>query len=116
MKTAIAILAAAILTGCATSRPWENAQIGCLEYANAACHAAAENGYLSGVVTCTPRGAMSRHAVTWIIEDGKTLYYDAAFRRYRTQRELGVTHSITDGPSRGSFDLIPLMHAKKGKQ
>ena len=107
MRTLIAMLSAAILTGCASTRPWEAATIGCLEHANAAVHAAAESGYLSGVVTCTPRGAMARHAVTWVIKDGKALYYDAAFRRYRTQREIGTIHSITDGPSRGSFDLIP---------
>ena len=110
MKTLIAIALAAILAGCASSRPWEGATISCLEYANRAVHVAAESGHLSGVVTCTPHGAMARHAVTWIIEDGKTIYYDAAFRCYRTQRELGTIHSITDGPSLGSFDLIPAKH------
>lgn len=105
MRLIAAILLAAILTGCTSTRPWEGAQIGCLQYANAACIAAINDGHLSGVIECTLPNTTQRHAVTWIIEDGVTLYYDRAFRIYRT--ELGVTHRTTDGPSRGSFEIIP---------
>ena len=105
MRFIVAILTAATLAGCTTARPWESAQIGCLQYANAACIAAVNDGYLSGVVECTLPNTSQRHAVMWVVVDGRTLYWDASFRKYRT--DLGITHRVTDGPSRGSFDLIP---------
>ena len=105
MQTLAAILLAVILAGCTTSRPWERAQIGCLQYANAACIAAINDGYLSGVVECTLPNTSARHAVTWVVVDGEMRYYDRAFRMYRTN--LGVIHRVTDGPSRGSCDIIP---------
>ena len=110
MKTAIAIALAAILTGCASSRPWEGRiPNNCEDQANKAVRVASENNHLTGVVICTPRRAMARHAVTWVIYEGELELYDAAMGRRVTARELGTVHHVTLGPSRGSFDLIPTM-------
>jgi hypothetical protein len=101
-----------MLTGCATAPAWETAEIGCLERANAACIAAMQDGYPAGVVSCTLPRTQVRHAVTWIVKDGKTLYWDASFNCYRTQAELGRVWATTDGPSKGIFDLAPMPKAK----
>ena len=106
VKAIALIILALTLSGCATAPPWERAEIGCLQYANAACINAVQEGYQSGMVTCTLPGTTQRHAVTWVIVDGKTLYYDAAWGIYRTR--LGTVHSTCDGPSLGSYAILPL--------
>ena len=96
------------LSGCATAPPWERSKPECLQYANAACIAAMLNNHESGVVICTLPGTSDRHAVTWIVDDGKTLFWDAAWGFYRTQAELGTVHYMTDGISAGAFDFLPM--------
>ena len=113
IRALILTVLCATLSGCATTRPWESARIGCLQYANAACIAAIEDGYPAGVVSCTLPGTFTRHAVTVIIDDGKRLYWDAAFGRYRTRAQLGKIHSMRDGPSRGAYGLLPNLRSVK---
>ena len=61
----------------------------------------------AAIVVCTLPGTTQRHALLRIVEDGTTRYYDRAFGCYRT--DIGVVHYVVeDGPSRGSFDLIPV--------
>jgi len=108
MKTAIVIILGLVFSGCTTARPWEAAQIGCLQYANAACIESMETvdpltnkPYRAGIIICTLPGMTQHHAVTWVIDGSKTLYWDGAWRQYRTQAELGVVHTICEGPSSG---------------
>jgi hypothetical protein len=105
-RALIAILSAAILTGCVSSRPWEHARIGCLQYANACAISAWQNGKISGVVICRQNGAQSRHAVTRIWHKGKWEYYDLSTHTPMLRWELGEIFEETIGPSRGAYDLM----------
>ena len=104
----IAIISLLALSGCATVQPWERARPECLQFANAACISAMLHDKQAGVVICTLPGTTDRHAVTWIIDNGVTLYWDASWHRYRTQAELGEVHYIVEGTSAGAFDVLPM--------
>jgi len=110
MYALIVIVLAAILmtSGCASLGPWEDARLECLQYANAACISAMMDGYPAGIVSCTLPGTSVRHAVIWILKDGKQLFYDPSWGCYRSQKELGKVHGVTYGPSKGAFDVLPM--------
>ena len=105
---ALALLIAAILTGCGTirlPRPCETAKIGCIQYANAAWFAERLKGNKCEVVTCTlPGYTDERHALIAVREDGKERFYDPAFGFYR--KNIGVEHYRTMGTSRGFCDIL----------
>lgn len=106
-KTILA-LSLSLLCGCASAPPWEDADIDCIDYANASCRAAMIAGNPSGVVSCTMPGTFERHAVTWVQVGGKRIYWDNSWKCPRTREDLGTIHGETIGPSKGAFDLCPM--------
>ena len=92
--------------GCVSQGPWEDAQPTCLDYANASCRAAQDENYTAGVIEVTLRGTAERHALTWVIANGKTLFWDGAFGCYRKTSEFATVHRVTEGQSKGSYDYI----------
>ena len=103
---AILCCLATLLCGCAT-QPWERARPDCLDYANASCRAAQDAGYPAGIMAVQLKGTSQRHAVTWIIYDGQTLIWDAAWGCYRDPSDFSRIYRIKEGQSKGSYDYIP---------
>jgi len=103
----IVILLIALLSGCATSQPWETADVSCLQNANAACIAAMRDGKAAGIIHCQPPGWRSRHAVTWVYYEGRQHFYDPSFGKYLDLETLGRIFRVTEGPSRGVFETFP---------
>ena len=103
MKTAaIALILAALLSGCYTVRPCETAKIQCVQYANAAWRAEHRAGNRCEVVICRLKGSTKLHAVVAVWCDGVERFYDPAFGFYRD--DIGMIYGRADRPFRDAYD------------
>lgn len=111
MKTAMKVggilFFTSVLSGCVTTQAYQSAPTTCLQKANAACIAAMQEGYDSGIIVYLPREAHGvYHAIIWVDhrKDGKSniRYYDPTRKIYLPGISGPVTW-VSRGPSLAWF-------------